>query len=116
MIPALGASPPATPTEGASPAHPLGTDRLGRDTLSRLISGAPGMIDPTVVIRKINRIAPDLTELVALARKGLDGYLASRIDEVLAERPPRPRGPAGSAPDAARPRRVRPCGGPPRGR
>lgn len=33
LLPPLG-------TAGANPAHPLGTDRLGRDTLSRLLYGA----------------------------------------------------------------------------
>src|SRR5712691_9996761 len=32
LIPPLG-------LEGARPGHPLGTDRLGRDTLSRLVCG-----------------------------------------------------------------------------
>ena len=44
------------------------------------------MIDPTLVIRKINLIAQDLNELVSLSGKGLAEYLASPVDEVLAER------------------------------
>lgn len=44
------------------------------------------MIDPTLVIRKINLISDDLNELLSLSRKGLEEYLASRVDEVLAER------------------------------
>ncbi len=44
------------------------------------------MIDPTLVIRKINLIAQDLNELQPLARKDLREYLASKTDEVLAER------------------------------
>ncbi len=44
------------------------------------------MIDPTLVIRKMNLIAQDLNELQPLARKGLAEYLARKTDEVLAER------------------------------
>lgn len=44
------------------------------------------MIDPTLVTRKMNLIAQDLNELQPLARKGLGDYLASKVDEVLAER------------------------------
>ncbi|HEY7675695.1 MAG TPA: DUF86 domain-containing protein [Candidatus Methylomirabilis sp.] len=44
------------------------------------------MIDPTLVIRKINLIAQDLNELQPLVRKALGEYLASKTDEVLAER------------------------------
>lgn len=44
------------------------------------------MIDPTLVIRKINLISEDLNELLSLSRKSLEEYLASRVDEVLAER------------------------------
>ncbi len=44
------------------------------------------MIDPTLVIRKMNLIAQDLNELHPLARKDLSDSLASKVDEVLAER------------------------------
>ena len=44
------------------------------------------MIDPTLVTRKMNLIAQDLNELQPLARKGLGDYLASKVDEILAER------------------------------
>ncbi len=44
------------------------------------------MIDPTLVIRKINLISPDLDELLLLSRKSLEEYLAGRVDEILAER------------------------------
>ena len=44
------------------------------------------MIDPTLVIRKINLISEDLNELLSLSRKSLEEYLTSRVDEVLAER------------------------------
>ncbi len=44
------------------------------------------MIDPTLVVRKINLISQDLDELLSISRKGLDEYLSSRIDEILAER------------------------------
>lgn len=44
------------------------------------------MIDPALVIRKINLISEDLQELNVFSCKGLEEYLASRVDEVLAER------------------------------
>ncbi len=44
------------------------------------------MIDPTLVVRKINLVSQDLDELLPISRKGLDEYLSSRIDEILAER------------------------------
>ena len=44
------------------------------------------MIDPTLIIRKINLISGDLDELLTLSRKSFEEYLASRVDEILAER------------------------------
>lgn len=44
------------------------------------------MIDPTLIIRKINLISQDFKEIVDLSRKSLQDFLASRVDEVLAER------------------------------
>ncbi len=44
------------------------------------------MIDPTLVVRKLNLISQDLDELLLISRKDLNEYLSSRIDEILAER------------------------------
>jgi uncharacterized protein YutE (UPF0331/DUF86 family) len=44
------------------------------------------MIDATLIIRKINLISQDFKEIVELSRKNLQEFLASRVDEVLAER------------------------------
>jgi uncharacterized protein YutE (UPF0331/DUF86 family) len=44
------------------------------------------MIDPTLVIRKINLIGGDLDELLPISRKDAEGFAASRVDEILAER------------------------------
>lgn len=44
------------------------------------------MIDPTLVVRKINLISQDLDELLPISRKDLSDYLSSRMDEILAER------------------------------
>jgi uncharacterized protein YutE (UPF0331/DUF86 family) len=44
------------------------------------------MIDPTLVVRKINLISQDLDELLPISRKDLNEYLSTRIDEILAER------------------------------
>jgi hypothetical protein len=43
------------------------------------------MIDPTLVVRKINLISQDLDELLPISRKDLNEYLSTRIDEILAE-------------------------------
>lgn len=43
------------------------------------------MIDPTLVVRKINLISQDLDELLPISRKDLSDYLSSRMDEILAE-------------------------------
>ncbi len=44
------------------------------------------MIDSTLIVRKINLISQDFTDIVALSRKSLQEFLASRVDGVLAER------------------------------
>jgi uncharacterized protein YutE (UPF0331/DUF86 family) len=44
------------------------------------------MVDPELVTRKLALIAGDLDHLTRIARKGVDEYLASLTDEVLAER------------------------------
>jgi uncharacterized protein YutE (UPF0331/DUF86 family) len=44
------------------------------------------MIDATLIVRKINLISQDFKEIVALSQKSLQDFLASRVDEVLAER------------------------------
>jgi uncharacterized protein YutE (UPF0331/DUF86 family) len=44
------------------------------------------MIDATLIVRKINLISQDFKEIVELSRKSLQEFLASRVDEVLAER------------------------------
>jgi uncharacterized protein YutE (UPF0331/DUF86 family) len=44
------------------------------------------MIDPTLIVRKINLISQDFNEIAELSRKSLHEFLASRVDEVLAER------------------------------
>ena len=44
------------------------------------------MIDSTLIVRKINLISQDFTDIVALSRKSLQEFLASRVDGALAER------------------------------
>jgi uncharacterized protein YutE (UPF0331/DUF86 family) len=44
------------------------------------------MIDSTLIVRKINLISQDFTDIVELSRKSLQEFLASRVDGVLAER------------------------------
>lgn len=44
------------------------------------------MIDPTLVVRKINLISQDLDELLPISHKDPNEYISSHIDEILAER------------------------------
>lgn len=44
------------------------------------------MIDPTLIVRKINLISQDFKEIAELSWKSLPEFLAARVDEVLAER------------------------------
>ncbi|RPI07339.1 MAG: DUF86 domain-containing protein [Zetaproteobacteria bacterium] len=44
------------------------------------------MIDSTLIVRKINLISQDFTDIVELSRKRLQEFLASRVDGALAER------------------------------
>jgi oligopeptide transport system permease protein len=63
-------------TEVQLPAHPLGTDYLGRDILARIIHGARTSLF-------IGIMAPLLFVLAGLLYGGLAGYLGGRIDNAL---------------------------------
>lgn len=59
-----------------SPAHPLGTDELGRDVLTRILSGAATTLKVTV--------APPLAAAVIGTALGLAaGYFGGLVDEIL---------------------------------
>ncbi|MBP6382515.1 MAG: ABC transporter permease [Pseudomonadales bacterium] len=58
------------------PAHPLGTDYLGRDILARIIHGARTSLF-------IGIVAPLLFVLAGLLYGGLSGYLGGRIDNAM---------------------------------
>lgn len=61
---------------GPSPTHPLGTDQLGRDILSRLVAGArTSLLGPTVLAAAVTVLS---TVLAALA-----GYFGGRLDQVV---------------------------------
>jgi len=56
--------------------HPLGTDKLGRDVLSRIFWGAQ-----TALI--VGIVAMLISTLIAFAVGGLSGYFGGRVDAVL---------------------------------
>ena len=58
------------------PAHPLGTDGLGRDTLARLIAGGQ-------ITLGIGIVAPLLATLFGLFSGALSGYVGGRTDEIM---------------------------------
>lgn len=67
---------PPFPLEGSDPAHPLGTDNLGRDMLSRLIEGSK--ISLTVGV-----LAVALSGTIGLTVGVISGYAGGWIDSVL---------------------------------
>lgn len=70
---------------GSSPAHPLGTDRSGRDVLSRLIFGArTGLLGPLVVV-VVSTLLGTLLGVTAAWCGGLvDAVLSRAMDLVFA--------------------------------
>lgn len=58
------------------PAHPMGTDYLGRDMLSRLIEG--GRVSLFIGI-----VAPLLAILLGAIYGGISGYYGGKVDEIL---------------------------------
>ena len=58
------------------PAHPLGTDGLGRDTLARLIAGGR-------ITLGIGIMAPLLATLFGLCYGAISGFIGGRTDEIL---------------------------------
>jgi len=68
---------------GSSAAHPLGTDQLGRDVLSRLIYGSrTALLGPLVVVVGSTLIAVPLS-LVAGYRRGWMDSLLSRLWDAM---------------------------------
>ena len=62
--------------EGSSPSHPLGTDELGRDTLSRLLFGARWSLG-------VAALATVITIAIGIAVGTAAGYFGGRLDSVL---------------------------------
>ncbi len=68
---------------GSSAAHPLGTDELGRDLLSRLIWGArTSLLGPAIVIASATVVAVPLAA-VAAWRGGIVDLVISRVLDLL---------------------------------
>ncbi|MEW6322415.1 MAG: ABC transporter permease [Acidobacteriota bacterium] len=70
--------------QAASTAHPLGTDHLGRDTLSRLIAGARISLGISAVSTAAGLLAGAALGLLAAWRRGLtDRLVVQGIDVLL---------------------------------
>lgn len=75
----LPADRPAASLDGRAvnlPAHPLGTDYLGRDMLARLMAGARTSLFVGVV-------APLIFIVIGSAYGGISGYFGGRVDNIL---------------------------------
>ncbi|MGQ9477836.1 MAG: nickel transporter permease [Candidatus Bipolaricaulia bacterium] len=70
------ATQPLRKLEGLSPAHPLGTDQLGRDILSRLLYGARISLRIALIVALL---AGSTGTLIGI----LCGYFGGRIDNLL---------------------------------
>lgn len=64
------------PMEGSTKAHPLGTDRLGRDILSRLLYGARYSL-------AMGFIAMAISSLIGIILGSIAGYYGGRIDNLI---------------------------------
>lgn len=67
----------------SSLAHPLGTDHLGRDTLSRLIGGARLSLGIAVAATMVGLAAGGLIGLLAAWRRGLTDLAAMQFVDIL---------------------------------
>ncbi|MFN8526210.1 MAG: ABC transporter permease [Chloroflexota bacterium] len=63
-------------TEAPSPAHPLGTDDLGRDILSRIIYGSR-------VSLQVGIVAVGIAIILGVTLGLIGGYVGGRLDDVL---------------------------------
>ncbi|NMC14040.1 MAG: ABC transporter permease [Chloroflexi bacterium] len=71
-----GKSNPATAMLDPSPEHPIGTDRLGRDMLSRIIiASRPALVVPIVVVF--------LAVIIGAPLGAIAGYKGGWLDEVI---------------------------------
>jgi peptide/nickel transport system permease protein len=72
-------------SSGSTWAHPLGTDNLGRDILSRLLWGArPSLLGPTLVIGVATIIAVPLAALAGWSGGVIDQIVSRFLDLVFA--------------------------------
>jgi len=67
----------------SSLAHPLGTDHLGRDTLSRLVGGARLSLGIAVAATAVGLVAGALIGLLAAWRRGLIDLAAMQFVDIL---------------------------------
>lgn len=71
-----GKSHPATPMRAPSWAHPFGTDRLGRDMLSRVVVGAQSALAVPLAVVAV-------AVLIGAPLGAIAGYKGGRLDEVI---------------------------------
>jgi peptide/nickel transport system permease protein len=75
----VGSSPRNLPlawSAGGNPAHPLGTENMGRDMLAQLIVGTPSSL-------KVGLIAASIGLGVGLILGSLAGYMGGRVDNII---------------------------------
>jgi peptide/nickel transport system permease protein len=75
LLPPLSSSPPATPAGATTQLHLLGTDSVGRDTLSRLIYGSRLSLT-------VGFMAVVLSAVFGTLVGGLSGYFGGRIESI----------------------------------
>jgi peptide/nickel transport system permease protein len=75
LLPPMSSSPPATPAGATMQLHLLGTDSVGRDTLSRLIYGSRLSLT-------VGFLAVVLSAVFGTLIGGLSGYFGGRIESI----------------------------------
>lgn len=77
--------PGGNPETGGDPAHPLGTDKIGRDILSRLIYGAQNTVGLAFATSLLAFLVGTALGLLAAAKGGwVDQLLSRAVDAIIA--------------------------------
>ncbi|SDX88009.1 ABC transporter permease [Citreimonas salinaria] len=79
----VNALPGGNPATGGNPAHPLGTDQIGRDLLSRLIYGAQNTVGIAFVTTLLAFVLGGSLGFLAAVLRGWFDQLMSRAVDVL---------------------------------
>jgi peptide/nickel transport system permease protein len=83
VFPAVNVLPGGNPAAGGDPAHPLGTDQIGRDLLSRLIFGAQNTVGIAFATTCLAFLLGGTFGFLAATLGGWLDQLMSRIVDVL---------------------------------